>query len=121
MALLCLAATGFLYVAVEDVVTDLVRHSRIESQLIKLSSCSVSPTKEWLCVFSLNYVHSVEQSPLPTVVREALLRAQQPRACCSSDKLAVPPFAFLAFLAQGTCDICFLFKFKGITLINGRM
>jgi len=56
-------------------------------------------------------VHAVEQSPFPSAVREALLHVQQPRACCSSDELAVPPFAFPA---EGTGNICFLFKFKGI-------
>lgn len=118
MALLCLAAMGFLYVAAEDAVTDLVRCPWTESRLVKLSSRSVSPTKEWLRGFSLNYVHTIEQSPLPSAVREALLCAQQPRACCSSDKSAVPP---LAFPAEGTGNICFLFKFKGITLIDDRM
>lgn len=115
MALLCLAAMGLLYVAAGDAVTDLIRSSRVESRFIKLSSHLVSPTKGWLCVFSLNYVHTVEQSPLPTAVREALLHAQQPRACCSSDKLAVPPFAFPA---EGTGNSCFLFKFQGITFTN---
>lgn len=118
MALLCLAVMRFLYVAAEDTVTDLIRCSRIESRLVKLSSHSVRCTKEWLCVFSLVYVHTVKQSALPSAVQEARLRAQQPRVGCSSDKSGVPPFAFPA---EGTGNICFLFKFKGITLINGRM
>lgn len=116
MALLCLAAMGFLYLAAEDAVTDLVGRPQIESRLVKFSSHLVSPTTEQLSVFSLNYVHTVEQSLPPIAVREALPRAQQSRACCSSDKSAVPPFAFPA---EGTGNICFLFKFKGITLING--
>lgn len=64
MALLRLAAMGLLCVAAEDAVTDLTRRSQSESQFLTLSSHLVSPTKEWLCVFSLNY----EQSPLPGAV-----------------------------------------------------
>lgn len=65
------------------------------------------------CVLSVRIM--AEQTPFPCAVWDALLHAQQPRVCCSSGKSLVIPFAFPA---DSTGIICFLFKFKGITLVS---
>lgn len=94
-------------------------HTELNHNLSNSQIILVSPTKEQLCVFIYILCKQLSRALLPVLLSEPCRdSAQQPKVCCFSDKLTLHPFAFPA---EDTDNICFLFKFKGISLINCRM
>lgn len=110
MSLLGWAAVTFLQVAAEDAAHHQV--SRVESWLVRLSS----PTQEWLCALKQNYGWA---DPCSLSCLGCPAPHSSPGCCCSSDKSLLGDSFCLP--CRGTGIICFLFKFRGIALINRWM